>query len=258
MLTLDLFSTKLLTSQLFSTLCSCILCTLLFWSLGNCTFLYMVSFHLPPKPLLQPAKIILNSHCVLQHICNPSQFHIICKFSNYNPGKRMKSTNESAITGPRLTLQIAISPIWEWINGYSEQTAFALSILETELFSRYKYYNSNLLLYFPKQIYNRHSNCSQNNTQILLNMLLKFILAETNREIYQVLTTGPLSQALSENICLYMSRRILTHKAVKMNMSLTNASVENFDRHQKIQCFSLSITCKTRDYEFNCTMFIVH
>lgn len=53
-----------------------------------------------------------------------------------------------------------------------------------------------------------------------------------------------------------MSRGILTYKAVKMNTLLTNASVENFDRHQKIQCFDLSITCKTRDYEYNCTMFL--
>lgn len=37
-----------------------------------------------------------NFHYVLQHICNPSQFHIICKFSNYNPGESMKSTNGSA------------------------------------------------------------------------------------------------------------------------------------------------------------------
>lgn len=67
-----------------------------------------------------------------------------------------------------------------------------------------------------------------------------------------------LSQALSECACLYMSRCILTHKAVKMNTLLTNASVDNFDRHQKIQCFNLSITCKTRDYEYNCTMVIVY
>lgn len=64
-------------------------------------------------------------------------------------------------------------------------------------------------------------------------MLLKFILVESNGTNYQLLTRAPLSQALSDNVYLDMSRYILTHKGVKMNMLLTNTSVEFFDRHQK-------------------------
>lgn len=262
MLTADLFSTKLLTGQLFCTLCSCILCTLLFWSLGNGTFpctVYSTFFpnHFSNLPRLYS---FLTVSFNITAPPPPPQFHIICKFSNYNPEERMKSTNESteyywSRTDPA---DCCLPPwFWEWITRYSEQTAFALLILETQLFSRYKYYDRNLLLYFPKQICNRHSNCSQNNTQIPLNTLLKFILAETNRAIYQLLTRGPLSQALSENVCLYMSRCILPYMAVKMNMLLTNVRVENFDGPQKIQWFSPSTTCKARDYEYNYATFVV-
>lgn len=56
----------------------------------------MVSSCFLPKPLLQPARIILNSHRVLQHTCSPSQVRIIFKLSNCNPDDRMKSTNECA------------------------------------------------------------------------------------------------------------------------------------------------------------------
>lgn len=57
---------------------------------------FIWSSHFPPKPLLQPAKIMLNSHCVLQHTCSPSQVHIICKLSNCDPDDKMKNTNECA------------------------------------------------------------------------------------------------------------------------------------------------------------------
>lgn len=56
-------------------------------------------------------------------------------------------------------------------------------------------------------------------------MFLKFILAETNRAIYQLLTRGPLSQTLSENVSLYMNRYILTYTEGKRNVLLTKASV---------------------------------
>lgn len=65
--------------------------------------------------------------------------------------------------------------------------------------------------------------------QILLNMLLKFILAKG--AIYELLTRGPLSQALLENVCLYTSRCILTHKAIKMNYY--QMQVLKIDKHQK-------------------------
>lgn len=88
-------------------------------------------------------------------------------------------------------------------------------------------------------------------------MLLKFILAETHRAVYYLLTRGPLSQALSENVHLCMSRCIFTYKAVKMNTLVTNSSVEHFARHQKNQCFGLPNQEK-QDSEYNCTVFIVH
>lgn len=147
--------------------------------------------------------------------------------------------NVPSITGPELSPSLQ-----EWLNGYSNQPDFTLFTLETQLLSRYKYYIRNLLLYFPKWIFGRHSNCPQNDTQILLKMLLKFILAETNRAMYYLLTRGPLSQALSNNVHLCMSSCIFTYKVVKINTPVTNSSVKHFDSHQKTQSSSLSIARK--------------
>lgn len=146
----------------------------------------------------------------------------------------------------------AISPnLSQW-----EQRVDWFCILHTgdSVLSSFKHSIRNLLLYSQ----NRSITDTQNNTQIPLNMLLEFISAESNGTNYQLLPRGPLSQALSDNVCLDMSRYILTYKGVKMNMLLTNASVEIFDRHQKIQYFNLATTCKMTDYEYNFTMFTVN
>jgi len=67
------------------------------------------------------------------------------------------------------------------IQSFTLETTVLINLCK--LFSRYECYDRNLLLYFPSRIYNRHSNCSQNNTRLLLNLVLKFVLAETNRAI---------------------------------------------------------------------------
>lgn len=75
-------------------------------------------------------------------------------------------------------------------------------------------------------------------------MFLKFILAETNRAIYQLLTRGLLSQTLSENISLYMNSYILTYTEGKRNVLLTKASVGALTGTKKIQYFNIAVTAK--------------
>lgn len=154
MLTAGLFSTKLLTSHLFSILCSGILCTLLLWSLRNFTFPYMgchftfLSNHFSSLPRLHSILTVsFNTFAVPSSFISFANLVVISQMSKWRV--LLKAL---IITGPELPSP----PIWEWIKENSEWTGFASSYWRLSSF-QFQTQRKESSALFPKQIYNRHS-----------------------------------------------------------------------------------------------------
>lgn len=82
---------------------------------------------------------MFNSHSVLQHICSPSQVHIIYILSSCNPDDRMKSTNECAeyywsktISLPSRVTQWVQQEAWLYTLDTGDSALFQVQMLHQE------------------------------------------------------------------------------------------------------------------------------